>query len=154
MEAKRLIDMGVSEIDMVVNYSHIRDGLWKELEIDMRAAAEPARQGNVMIKTILETAILTEDEIRRSTEIAIATGVDFVKTSTGFGFEGANEEDVQTMLTAAAGRIGVKASGGIRTFEQACRFLEMGATRLGIGSTTTPAICGDGSPEPNTGDAY
>lgn len=79
----------------------------------------------------------------KATESAINAGADFVKTSTGFYGEGATEKSVQAMLKAAAGKIQVKASGGIRNAEQARLFLDMGVTRIGNGFSTTPVICND-----------
>ena len=143
-EAKRYVEMGVAEIDMVVNYGFIRSGLWAELEADIRAVTDVARPAGVKVKTIFETATLTLDEVARATEVAIAAQADFVKTSTGFGGEGATEDGVRTMLATAAGRIEVKPSGGIRDRERAEMFIAMGATRLGVGASSTPGICGAG----------
>lgn len=140
-EARRYIDLGVAEIDMVVNYGFIRSGLWDLLERDICAVTDVARPAGVKVKTIFETAALTLDEVARATEVAIAARADFVKTSTGFGGGGATEEAVTTMLNAANGRIGVKPSGGIRDRQTAERFVAMGAARLGVGSTSTPVIC-------------
>lgn len=140
-EAKRYCDLGVAEIDMVVNYGFIRSGLWAELEDDIRAVTSVARPAGVKVKTIFETAALTLEEVARATEVAIAAEADFVKTSTGFGGEGATEEVITLMLDTAAGRIGVKPSGGIRDRARAEMFVAMGASRLGAGSTSTPIIC-------------
>ncbi len=140
-EAKRYVDLGVSEIDMVVNYGLIRGGLWDEVQADIQAVTDVAIPANVKVKTIFETATLTLPEIARATEAAVAAKADFVKTSTGFGGEGATEEAVKTMLDIAASRIEVKPSGGIRDRQRAEMFIAMGATRLGVGSTSTPVIC-------------
>lgn len=140
-EARRYVDLGVAEIDMVVNYGLIRGGLWERLAEDIRAVTDVARPAGVKVKTIFETAALTLDQIARATDIAVAAKADFVKTSTGFGGGGATIEAVQAMLTAAAGRIGVKASGGIRDRGTAEMYIAMGVTRIGVGSTTTPALC-------------
>lgn len=139
--ARRYIDMEVAEIDMVVNYSLIRSGLWDGLGEDILAVTSFAKPAGVKVKTIFETACLTLDEIARATEIAIECNADFVKTSTGFGPGGATEQVVRTMLKAADGRIAVKASGGIRDFATAEMYLKMGVKRLGVGATTTPIIC-------------
>lgn len=141
-EARRYVAMGADEIDMVANYGLIRSGQWRPVEADIRAVAEIAGPAGVVLKVILETAELDLDQIARATEIAVAARADFVKTSTGFAGGGATEEAVAAMLKAAAGRIGVKASGGIRTRQQARRFIEMGCTRLGVGFATTPILCG------------
>lgn len=153
-EAKRYVELGVAEIDMVVNYGFIRSGLWNELEVDIRAVTDVARPAGTRVKTIFETAALTLDQVARATETAIAAQADFVKTSTGFGEAGATEEAVRAMLDTAAGRIGVKPSGGIRDRERAEMFVAMGATRLGVGSTSTPAICRADQDAAATGEGY
>jgi deoxyribose-phosphate aldolase len=140
-EAKRYVDLGVAEIDMVVNYGFLRSGLWDFLEKDIRAVTDIVQPAGVKIKTIFETAALTIEQITRATEIAVVARADFVKTSTGFGDGGATEEAVRAMLAAAAGRVGVKPSGGIRDRARAEMFVAMGAARLGVGSTSTPIIC-------------
>ncbi len=142
-EAKRYVELGVAEIDMVVNYGFIRSGLWEAVEDDIRAVTQIAKPAGVLVKTIFETCALNLEQIARATELAIAAQADFVKTSTGFGSGGATVEAVQAMLSAAAGRIGVKASGGIRDRKTAEMYLAMGVTRLGVGATTTPALCDD-----------
>jgi len=141
-EAARYVDMDVAEIDMVVNYALIRSGEWKRVEQDIRAAARVTRPAKVILKVILETAALNTEQIARATGVAIAAEADFVKTSTGFGFGGATEEAVAAMLRAAASRIGVKASGGIRDRATAEKFIRMGCTRLGIGYGSVEAVCG------------
>lgn len=141
-EARRYVDLGVAEIDMVVNYSLIRSGAWDRLAEDIRAVTDVARPAGVKVKTIFETTALELAEISRATEVAVDAGADFVKTSTGFADGGASEEAVQAMLDAAQGRIGVKPSGGIRDRQRAEMFVTMGAARLGVGSSSTPIICG------------
>jgi deoxyribose-phosphate aldolase len=143
-EARRHVAAGVHEIDMVANYGFIRSGMWDEVTADIRAVVEVTRPADVLLKVIFETAQLTIPEVQRATECAIEAGADFVKTSTGFGGEGATVEVVQAMLDAAQGRIKVKPSGGIRDRATAERFIEMGAHRLGNGSSSTPAICAGG----------
>jgi len=141
-EAGRYVDLGVAEIDMVANYGLIRSGGWELVEADIRAVSQIAKPAGVIVKVILETSALSLDQIARATEAAVAAGADFVKTSTGFAEGGATEEAVRAMLAAAAGRIGVKASGGIRDRQRAEMFLAMGCTRLGVGYSSTPVICG------------
>lgn len=151
-EARRYIAAGTNEIDMVVNFGFVRSGMWDAVVNDIRAVTEVAKPAGVLVKVIFETSYLTLDQITRTTECAIEAGADFVKTSTGFGGEGATVEKVQAMLDAAQGRIKVKPSGGIRDRAKAEMFVEMGALRIGNGYTSTPKIC-DGTPaaEP-TGD--
>jgi deoxyribose-phosphate aldolase len=92
-----------------------------------------ARPHGVLVKVILETCYLTAEQIVAACRLAEEAGADFVKTSTGFGTGGATPEAVRTMLDAVGGRLGVKASGGIRSWEDAERYLDMGCTRLGVG---------------------
>ena len=139
-EAARYVRMGVAEIDMVANYGLILSGEWKRVERDLVLAREAAR--GVILKAILETGSLTLEQIAEATRVAIGAGLDFVKTSTGFGAGGATEEAVKTMVAAAAGRIRVKASGGIRTREACERYIELGCARLGVNYTTAAEICG------------
>jgi deoxyribose-phosphate aldolase len=150
-EARRYVDLGVAEIDMVVNYGAIRSGRWRYVEKDIRAVTDIAAPAGVQVKTIFETATLDIEAIVRATEVAIQAGADFVKTSTGFAAGGASEQAVRAMLDTARGRIGVKPSGGIRDRRRAEQFLSMGAARLGVGSTSTPVICGATGGKADTG---
>lgn len=143
MEAEVYIKKGVDEIDMVANYGYIRSKLWQKVEEDIKGVADVAMTNNVLLKVILETSQLSEDEITKATECVIKAGADFVKTSTGFYGEGATVKAVQAMVKAADGKIQVKASGGIRNAEQARIFLDMGVSRLGNGFSSTPIICKD-----------
>jgi deoxyribose-phosphate aldolase len=140
-EARRSIAAGAHEIDMVVNYGFVRSAMWDAVVEDIRAVTSVARPAGVLVKVIFEACYLTEDEIKRTTQCAIEAGADFVKTSTGFASGGATVEAVQAMLDAGQGRVQVKPAGGIRSREQAERFIEMGATRIGIGYSSTTAIC-------------
>jgi len=140
-EAREYAAMGVEEIDMVANYGWIRSALWAEVEADIRAVVDAARPHGTAVKVILETSQLMPDEIVGATRAAIAAGAAFVKTSTGFHGEGATEAAVRLMAETAAGRIQVKASGGIRDRAAAEKFIALGASRIGIGYATTPIIC-------------
>ncbi len=140
-EARRYIAAGTNEIDMVVNFGYVRSALWDDVVADIRAVTDIARPAGVLVKVIFETAYLTIPEIRRTTECAIEAEADFVKTSTGFGGQGATVEAVQAMLDTARGRIKVKPSGGIRDRARAEMFIEMGAERIGNGYSSTEAIC-------------
>ena len=135
-------DMGVYEIDMVMNYGFAKSGQWDRVFDEVKRVVDAAHSRNVNVKVIFETSELTVEEIRKGTEVCADAGADFVKTSTGFSSQGATVEAVQAMLEAAKGRIKVKASGGIRTVEQAQHYIDMGVERLGVGSTTTPVLCG------------
>lgn len=140
-EARRYIEAGTNEIDMVVNFGFVRSALWDEVTADIKAVTDVAQPKGVPVKVIFETAYLSLDEIKRTVECAVEAGADFVKTSTGFSSEGATEEKVKVMLDAAAGRVKVKPSGGIRDRARAEMFVEMGAMRIGNGYTSTKAIC-------------
>jgi deoxyribose-phosphate aldolase len=141
-EARRYVSLGVSEIDMVVNYGFVLSGEWELVEKDIRAVSDVAAVKGVLLKVILETCQLSQQEIARATEVAIKAKADFVKTSTGFSDSGASEEAVKTMIRAAKGRIQVKASGGIRDLQRAKLFIGLGCTRLGVNYTTTATLCG------------
>ena len=132
---------GVCEIDMVMNYGAAKGGAWDAVEEEIRLVCRAAHDRGAGVKVILETACLTLEEIRRGVEVSAAAGADFVKTSTGFGPGGATEDAVKAMIEAAKGRIRVKPSGGIRTYADAKKYVEMGADRLGVGCGSTPAIC-------------
>jgi deoxyribose-phosphate aldolase len=141
-EASVYIGKGIKEIDMVANFGFINSGMWDEVRKDIMAVSELTRKAGVILKVIFETCTLSVNEIRRATETAIESGADFIKTSTGFHSGGATPEAVRTMVEAAKGRIGVKASGGIRDRETALKYIEMGCTRIGAGYTSTPALLG------------
>lgn len=143
-EARRYIEAGVDEIDMVANFGWIRSHAWEEVHGEIAGVAAVTRAAGIPLKVIFESVHLSADEIRHTVEICVAAGADFVKTSTGFNGDGASIEAVQAMLEAAQGRVQVKPSGGIRNAEQARRYLDMGATRLGVGYSSVPALCGDG----------
>ncbi len=132
IEAQMAIAHGAKEIDMVINISALTDGDTEGLVDEIHAVVTAAWP--CPVKVILETALLTTAEIRKGVACAIKAGAAFVKTSTGFAAHGATPEAVQTMLTAAKGKIKVKASGGIRTREDAEAYLKMGCERLGVGN--------------------
>ncbi len=131
IEAQMAVAQGAEEIDMVINVSALKDGDVEGVEDEIRqvvTAAYPAP-----VKVILETALLTTAEIRKGVACAIKAGAAFVKTSTGFASAGATPEAVKTMVAAAKGKVKVKASGGIRTRQDAEAFLAIGCERLGVG---------------------
>ena len=131
---------GVAEIDMVMNYGYARSGKWDEVKRGIEGVVKAAEKYHAGVKVIFESCELTVEEVKKATEVCIEAGADFVKTSTGFAASGASEEAVQAMLDASRGRIKVKASGGIRDFETAKRYVEMGVSRLGVGYSSTEAI--------------
>lgn len=142
-EAERAVAEGATEIDMVIDIGHAKAGRW-EFTRDEVIAVREATEGQ-LLKVIMETAALTDDEIVRVCEICDAAGADFVKTSTGFHPAGGATTHAVALMAATVGdRLGVKASGGIRTTEAALEMVEAGATRLGLSGTRAVL---DGLPE-------
>jgi deoxyribose-phosphate aldolase len=140
-EARRYCAMGVDEIDMVVNFGWVLSERWDAVHADIVAVTAAAKATQTPVKVIFESCFLNAAQIERLTEICIAAEADFVKTSTGFNGPGATEDAVATMVRVANGRIAVKASGGIRDAAMARRYLELGATRLGVGYSSVAALC-------------
>lgn len=133
-EAMKAIAEGAREIDMVINVSAIKSNDWQYVLDDMSSLAQVVHQQNGLLKVILETCLLTEEEKRKACELAVKANVDFVKTSTGFSTSGATVEDVK-LMRSIVGNMGVKASGGIRDAETARKMIEAGATRLGTSAS-------------------
>jgi len=131
-EVKDVIEKGAEELDMVMNVAAFKSGNYDLVRREMEAFAEAA--GDKVTKVILETAFLTDEEKIKACEIAKEAGVKFVKTSTGFGPSGATIHDVKLMRKTVGPDVGVKASGGIRTTEDALAMIEAGANRLGTSS--------------------
>ena len=145
-EAKRAISrfalsQGAEELDMVMNYSAARSGLWDVVLEEIKAVVEEGHAQNAIVKVIFETSELTEEMIRKAVEVSIEADADYVKTSTGFTSTGATVEGVAAMVDQAKGRIKVKASGGIRDYAGAKKFVDMGVERLGIGCTGSGPVC-------------
>lgn len=136
-QARQAIQDGVQEIDMVMNIGQFLGGNHEQVMNDIKAVTDVCHTSGVLIKVIQESCYLTLDEVADACELSLQAGADFVKTSTGFGPSAASPEIIDVMVRTVGGRIGIKASGGIRTWEQAVGYLEQGATRLGIGSTGT-----------------
>ena len=132
-EARVAIDDGARELDMVLALHALRDGDHTTVHNDIAAVVNEAKASDVAVKVILETCYLNEDQIIHACQIAESAGAMFVKTSTGFGSLGATPEVVRTMLNTVDGRIGVKASGGIRSWDDCVSYLRMGCTRIGVG---------------------
>ena len=128
-EAKDAIAAGAKEIDMVINVGAIKSGNWDGVKKDIEAVN--AVKGGAKLKVIIETCLLTDEEKVKACQASMEAGADFVKTSTGFSTGGATAHDVALMRQTVGDGLGVKASGGIRTLEDALTMIEAGASRLG-----------------------
>jgi deoxyribose-phosphate aldolase len=146
VETQLACRQGAREVDMVVNVGKLLSGDWNYVERDIRAVVEAARHADAITKVIFETGLLPDDGIKvRLCHISEAAGAAFVKTSTGFGFikrsdgmmvaTGATEHDLRLMRENCGPSVQIKASGGIRAYDDAQRFVDLGATRLGTSST-------------------
>lgn len=131
-EAQNAISNGATEVDMVINIGALKDGNDQEVKRDIQAVVEASK--GVLVKVIIETCLLTEDEKIRACKLAVEAGADYVKTSTGFSTGGATVEDVALMRKTVGPDVGVKASGGVRNAEGAKAVIEAGATRIGASS--------------------
>ncbi len=145
-ETQVACEQGVREVDMVVNLGYVMAQQWQQVGDDIRAVVEAARAADAITKVIFETGLLPDDAHKiRLCELSEQAGAAFVKTSTGFGYvtgadgtlttTGATEHDIQLMAAHTGDAVQVKASGGIRSFADAQRFVALGATRLGTSST-------------------
>ena len=132
-EAKKAMEQGASELDMVLNIGALKSGELKVAEEDISAVRGEAR-GTTVLKVIIETCLLTEGEKVLACEIAKKAGADFVKTSTGFSTGGATVEDVALLRRVLGAEMGVKASGGIKDFATASAMIAAGADRIGAGA--------------------
>ena len=128
-EAKNAIENGASEIDMVINIGFLKDGRYEEVEEEIRKIHEAC--GGKILKVIIETCLLTEDEKIKMCELVTKAGAEFIKTSTGFSTAGATFADVKLMKEHVGEGVKVKAAGGISSFDDAEEFMRLGADRLG-----------------------
>ena len=135
-QATQAIENGVDEIDMVMNIGKLMSEDFEYVKNDIKAVVDVAHQHNVLVKVIQESGHLTLEQVAQACEVSYQAGADFVKTSTGFGPGSATPEMIDVMIKSVGDKMQVKASGGIRTWDQAVAYLEQGADRLGIGSTT------------------
>ena len=131
-EAKEAVENGASEIDMVINVAKLKDGEFEYVENEIRQIKEAI--GDNVLKVIIETCYLTDEEKVKACELSLAAKADFVKTSTGFGTDGATYEDVKLMKSVVGDNAKVKASGGVRDKETAQKYVDLGADRLGTSS--------------------
>ncbi|MFP5227266.1 MAG: deoxyribose-phosphate aldolase [Acidobacteriota bacterium] len=140
-EAAALVRIGVHDVDIVINLGLLKSGENQAVAQEIQGVVQVVHDGGGIVKVILETCLLSVEEKLRASELAIAAGADYIKTSTGFSKGGATAEDVAMMRGVAGGRCGVKASGGIRSLADAKRMLEAGACRLGTSGSV--AIVGE-----------
>ena len=131
-EAKHLIDLGVDEIDMVLNIGFLKDGKYDEVLREINAIKQVA--GDKVLKVIIETCLLTKEEIIKASEIVAKSNADYIKTSTGFSTAGATFENVKLMLDVAKDKALVKAAGGVKTFDDLKKYIDMGVKRIGTSS--------------------
>lgn len=132
-QAMKALEDGASELDIVINISALKSGLYNYVEEELKAIARNT-EGSIR-KVIIETAYLDEKEKELAVEFIANAGMEFVKTSTGYASSGATEEDIKLLKELSKGRLKVKASGGIRKRSQVIKFLELGAERIGTSST-------------------
>ena len=133
-ETKAAIEDGAEEIDMVINVGALKDGKYDYVREDIRTLKETCGK-DIVLKVIIETCLLTDEEKVKACELAKEAGADFVKTSTGFSTGGAKAEDVALMRKTVGEGLGVKASGGIHTAKEAQAMIDAGANRLGTSAT-------------------
>jgi deoxyribose-phosphate aldolase len=140
-ESRDCIRKGAGELDVVINLGAVKSGNYEYIEKELSVLVSVIRREQIAeynrhinIKVIIETGILTKDEVKKVSTIIEKSGADFIKTSTGFGVKGVELDDVRLIREVITRNIGVKASGGIRTFEDAQALIDAGATRLGTSS--------------------
>ncbi len=130
-EARKAIEDGAQEIDMVINVGALKSGNYDLVREEIAQVTRVCHEKGALCKVIIEAALLTDEEKVKACTLAKAAGADFVKTSTAFGPGGATVEDVALMRRTVGPKMGVKASGGIKTYEQAVKLIEAGANRIG-----------------------
>ncbi|MEQ9288287.1 MAG: deoxyribose-phosphate aldolase [Cyclobacteriaceae bacterium] len=132
-ECAMAIDGGADEIDLVINVSALKSGMpWVKIELAKCAAL--LHQSNVVLKVILETALLSDSEIIMASKLASDAGADYIKTSTGFSHHGAKTEHIKLIRGSIPASVGIKASGGIKSYAQCLELIEAGASRIGASS--------------------
>lgn len=134
-ETVEAVELGAEEVDMVVDIAAANAGDKEYVEAQIRALADAAHAGGAILKVILETALLTEAAKELVCQAAETAGADFVKTSTGFAGGGATLADIELMHALVGGRLGIKASGGVRSYDDAAAMVAAGATRIGASSS-------------------
>jgi len=136
-ELENAITSGADELDVVINLIHLKNGQWELLEAEMSQLCRLAHAKNKVLKVIIETAVLSQEEIIHCCELYGRLRVDFVKTSTGYAERGATVEAVKLMRKHLPDTVRIKASGGIRTYEFARELIEAGASRLGCSASVS-----------------
>jgi deoxyribose-phosphate aldolase len=144
-EAEQALEDGVDEMDMVMNYGCFLSGDHDYVRKDIEAVVQVAKAKGVPVKVIFETCYLSLEQVAEACKLAEAAGASFVKTSTGFAEGGATPEVIDVMIKTVGDTMGVKASGGIRTWDDAVGYLDQGCARLGVGSTEAVLDGGTGS---------
>ncbi len=134
-ETQQAVREGADEVDMVINVGALKSRDYELVERDIASVARACHAGNAILKVIIEAALLTDEEKVAACQLAKVAGADFVKTSTGFGPGGATAEDVALMRHVVGPAIGVKAAGGIRTYEDAKKMIAAGASRIGASAS-------------------
>jgi deoxyribose-phosphate aldolase len=138
MEAQEALEAGGSEVDMVINIGALKSNDTKTVQQDIEAVAQAVhRKSDALLKVIIETALLSNEEKKLACMICERAGADFVKTSTGFAASGATVDDVKLMKDAVKGRLRIKAAGGIRDYRSAISMVEAGADRLGCSASVS-----------------
>lgn len=133
-ETKKALEDGADEIDMVINVAQLKAGNEEYVKNEIAEISKEVHQNNGILKVIIETSLLTDEEKIKACSIAKDAGADFVKTSTGFSSSGATVEDIKLMRKTVGEKMGVKASGGVRELDFAMELIGNGATRLGTSS--------------------
>jgi deoxyribose-phosphate aldolase len=134
-ETQQAIRDGATEVDMVINVGALKSRDYELVENDIASIARTCHAGNAILKVIIEAALLTDEEKVIACQLAKVAGADYVKTSTGFGPGGATPEDVALMRRVVGPSMGVKAAGGIRTYQDAKKMIEAGASRIGASAS-------------------
>jgi deoxyribose-phosphate aldolase len=150
-ETQQAIRDGATEVDMVINVGALKSRDYEAVERDIASIANACHAGNAILKVIIEAALLTDEEKVAACQLAKVAKADFVKTSTGFGPGGATPEDVAMMRNVVGPTIGVKAAGGIRSYEDAQKMIAAGASRIGA-SASVKIIQGSGVPGEGAGE--
>lgn len=136
-ETKDALENGADEIDVVINVGAVKDGKYDYIRNELSLLADICHEKDAVLKVILETCLLTDEEITTACILSKQSGADYVKTSTGFSTAGATAEHVKLMREAVGSDMKIKASGGIRTLEDAYTFIEAGADRLGCSASVS-----------------